>query len=632
MGPIAAVPSLDRMTAPALVLPRNLFGVRQRPPRPTLMMIVFGLLLVIVGVTAMAQTILVSVHISTASLSATLSSDAATVRTFVNGYVAPEDLTDGATPDRIAFVETGLQALAARGEILHLEIRDPAGVVRLSSDSTVRGATATLSDGFAAALGGKVDASVVNAGDPTEALGTSITAPQLLREYFPLAAADGAVVAVVGIWRDAAPILAAMERVRSDVLLVTLSAAVIVAGLLFLIFRGAQARITRQTAQLVASSRSDALTGLLNHGTVVADLAVAIEAARPADGRIAVALIDLDNFGLLNDNHGHAAGDAVLLRVAADLSVCLPPDAICARYGPDEFLVVLPAAESDVLEPIVGLVRERLSNVALEFEGTERLPVSVSAAIATYPRDGASVTALLARVAVVVAEAQASGGDVVRVAGRIVEHPVAATGFDILHGLIIAVDTKDRYTKRHSEDVSRYGVFLARRLGLDEAAIETVRSAGLLHDVGKIGIPDAILRKPARLTDEEYEVVKRHVALGDAVLQNVEENDQIRAGVRHHHERWDGRGYLHALAGEDIPLVARILSIGDAFSAMTTTRPYRKALTIEEALTRLGDGAATQFDESLVRAFIEGIERDPAAPLPGMIAPAAIWVPGSQVA
>ncbi len=595
-------------------------------------MIVFGLLLVIVGVTAMAQTILVSVHISTASLNATLGSDAATVRTFMNGFVSPSDLTADADPDRIAAVERGLGALAERGEILRLEIRDPDGVVRLSNDAAARGMQASRTPGFTAALAGQVDAAVVHAGDPTESLGAPIGAPELLRAYYPLAAPDGSVLGVVAIWRDAAPILAAMDRVRADVVIVTLTAALVVAVLLFLIFRAAQRRITRQTTALLESSRLDPLTGLVNHGALVEELAVAIERARRLGVPVSVALVDIDNFTLLNDNHGHDAGDAILRRVADDLRAILPDDALCGRYGPDEFLIALPDADEEVLEPIVALARDRLTTVALAFAGPERLPVTVSAGLAAYPDHGASVTALLARVATEAAEAKASGGNAIRVAGRAPVADATTTSFDILQGLVFAVDTKDRYTKRHSEDVSRYAVFLARRLGYDEGFIETIRTAGLLHDVGKIGIPDAILRKPARLTEAEYEVVKRHVALGDAVLHNIDGDELIRAGVRHHHERWDGRGYLHGLAGAEIPLIARVLAVGDAFSAMTTTRPYRKALSIREALTRLGDGAGTQFDEDLVAAFIRGIETAPDAPLPGEEPTTAIWVPGIQVA
>jgi putative nucleotidyltransferase with HDIG domain len=206
------------------------------------------------------------------------------------------------------------------------------------------------------------------------------------------------------------------------------------------------------------------------------------------------------------------------------------------------------------------------------------------------------------------------------------------TSFDVFQGLVIAIDGKDRYTKRHSEDVARYGVFLARELGLDASFHATVRTAGLLHDIGKIGIPDAVLRKPGHLTSEEYEIVKQHVALGDSIVRNVDDIEHVRAGIRHHHERWDGRGYLHALRGEDIPLIARILAVGDAFSAMTTTRPYRKALSVEEALRRLGDAAGTQLDERLVAAFIRGIETAADAPLPGQPSTSPLWVPRTEVA
>ena len=202
----------------------------------------------------------------------------------------------------------------------------------------------------------------------------------------------------------------------------------------------------------------------------------------------------------------------------------------------------------------------------------------------------------------------------------------------MLQGLVFAIDTKDRYTKRHSEDVARYAVFLAEQAGLEPGLIEAIRTAGLLHDVGKIGIPDGILRKPGALTDQEYDVVKQHVALGESIVRDLVAIEIVRTGIRHHHERWDGKGYLDGLAGEEIPLVARILAVGDAFSAMTTTRPYRKALTVEEALRRLGDAAGSQLDERLVTSFIEGIEHVADAPLPDTIARIPLWLPVNRVA
>ena len=216
----------------------------------------------------------------------------------------------------------------------------------------------------------------------------------------------------------------------------------------------------------------------------------------------------------------------------------------------------------------------------------------------------------------------------IRVADRTADERADARGFDVLQGLVVAVDNKDRYTKRHSEDVARYATFIARRLGLDEEFQSTIRLAGLLHDVGKIGIPDAILRKPGQLTDDEADVVKQHVALGDAIVRDLPNVEIVRAGIRHHHERWDGHGYLHGLEEEAIPLIARILSVADVFSAMTTTRPYRKALPLTEALKRLGDAAGTQLDELLVTTFISGIETAADAPLPGQDVPAGqLWIP-----
>jgi HD-GYP domain-containing protein (c-di-GMP phosphodiesterase class II) len=168
-------------------------------------------------------------------------------------------------------------------------------------------------------------------------------------------------------------------------------------------------------------------------------------------------------------------------------------------------------------------------------------------------------------------------------------------------------------------------------MGLDEETVSTIHLAGLLHDIGKIGIPDVVLRKPSKLTADEYGMFQQHVALGDAIVRDVPNVDLVRAGIRHHHERWDGKGYLDRLEGEAIPLIGRILAVADAFSAMTTTRPYRKALDVQEALKRLGDAAGSQLQEELVIAFIAGIETDANAPLPGEEL-GSIWRPELWVA
>ena len=457
--------------------------------------------------------------------------------------------------------------------------------------------------------------------------------PTLLREYLPISV-DGKVLGVVAIWRDAVPVLDRLALVRRDVVLVTLSAALIAAALLFLIFRAAQRRLTRQTAELMESTRRDPLTGTLNHGAVVGHLAMETEAARAAGMSVTIALIDIDNFRLLNENHGHPAGDQALLAVAGLLRDEVVEPMVLGRSGPDEFLIIAPPAVAFELEPLVTRLQTgagrpqpavRDDRAAADhgqrrdrdLPGTCRLRDRAPVDGDDGPRGGQGQR-----------RRHASGSR----AAPPSEESSATSTFNVLEGLILAVDTKDRYTKRHSEDVARYAMFLASRLGLDADEMRIIQTAGLLHDVGKIGIPDQILRKPGKLTSAEFDIVKQHVALGDMIVRDLPDLDQVRAGIRHHHERWDGDGYLERLEGEDIPQIARILAVADAFSAMTTTRPYRKALDVREALTRLGDAAGTQLEERLVVAFVDGMETAADAPIPGTEAPGTLWTPGRLVA
>ncbi len=615
-----------------------MFGTHPRLSRPTLLILVFGAFIALVGITATAQAVMVGEHFKAATLNDLVSSDAATTRAFVNAYVRPADLASGpvadpgtADPAAPTRLEAQLATLIRPGEILRVELRRPDGTIVAASDAASRGTALPRSGEFALAVGGKARAAILPA-ESAEAGPGSLGSPTLLREYLPISV-DGQVLGVVGIWRDAVPILERLASVRRDVVLVTLSAALIAAALLFLIFRAAQRRLTRQTAELIESTRRDPLTGTLNHGAVVGRLALETEAARTAGTPVTIALVDIDNFRLLNENHGHPAGDQALLAVAALLHDEVTEPMVLGRSGPDEFLIIAPPAVAFDLEPLVTRLQTGLVDLSLQFELTERLPITVSVGIATYPEHAASATSLLSTATFVLEEAKASGGDTVRVASSASTEEASATStFNVLEGLILAVDTKDRYTKRHSEDVARYAMFLASRMGLGADELRVIQTAGLLHDVGKIGIPDHILRKPGKLTAAEFDIVKQHVALGDMIVRDLPDLDQVRAGIRHHPERWDGGGYLERLEGEDIPQIARILAVADAFSAMTTTRPYRKALDLREALTRLGDAAGTQLEERLVVAFVEGMETAADAPIPGSDVSGSLWTPGRLVA
>ena len=595
-------------------------------------MLVYGIVLVIVGVTATAQTMMVSANFTSSTMQSIVGTDAALVRSVVNTYVQAGDLdAGGPSAARRAELEADFARLVRRAEILRVELRRPDGTIIASDRPDVTGLPTAASAEFRSAVDGQTVEAAFSTADLSQAAGAPLSSPSVLREYFPLQA-DGRVQAVLAVWRDAVPILAELDRLRWDVVIATLVAALIAAVVLTLVFRSAQGRITRQTVALIEAARRDPLTGQLNHGALVDELAVAVEGARTAGRPIGIALIDIDGFRLLNETYGHAAGDRALVMVADVLASELPASIARGRYGPDEFLLIATAADVVELRPILDRVRSVLADRALQFDASERLPVTVSAGICVYPEHADSVIGLLTTAAVTLLEAKASGGDATRFAGRASEVIGERQPFDIFQGLILAVDTKDRYTKRHSEDVARYAVFLGRCLGLDDDAIHILRVTGLLHDVGKIGIPDHILRKPGALSDAETQIVRQHVALGDIIVRDLPDIDQIRAGVRHHHERWDGHGYLDGLAGDEIPLVARILAVGDAFSAMTTTRPYRKALSVSEALRRLEDAAGTQLEERLVVAFVAGLESDADAPLPGDEGRVSLWTRRRQVA
>jgi HD-GYP domain-containing protein (c-di-GMP phosphodiesterase class II) len=172
-----------------------------------------------------------------------------------------------------------------------------------------------------------------------------------------------------------------------------------------------------------------------------------------------------------------------------------------------------------------------------------------------------------------------------------------------LRALTAAIDAKDPYTRGHSDRVALLAGQIADALGLGQAAVEQFRVAGLVHDVGKIGVPEAILCKCGRLDEAEFAAIKRHPEIGHGILKAIPGLADVLPGVLHHHERWDGRGYPHGLAGEAIPLVARVLALADTFDAMSSDRSYRRRLSREQVLAEIGRCAGTQFDPGLVGRF-----------------------------
>jgi diguanylate cyclase (GGDEF)-like protein/putative nucleotidyltransferase with HDIG domain len=575
--------------------------------RPLLLPLVYVATITLISVSYAALAILGAEHVRATAIRATVAGDQAAIRAFVATNLTTADVDDPGSN-------------TARRAELDLEL------ARLAEAHGYRDVTVTLADGSILA-GDTADATAPGidaeprlasaSGQPAARIAAAPDGSPMMTETIPISV-DGVVQLVVTLQRDATFVTAAANDAWRDVLLVTGFAAVVLALLLRAIFQGASLRLRRQADELFESRRRDHLTGFINHGAAAARLTDVLAAARTDGSSVGIALVDIDNFRLLNETYGSSAGDQALLLVARALEAESGPWLGLGRFGPDEFLAIAPAEVARELPAAMKRVQAALDSASLQFDGSERLPLTVSVGVTYFPFHATGVNELLSAATIALGEAKAGGGNRTVIADAWTSEPKAAQStFDVLQGLVVAIDTKDRYTKRHSEDVACYALFLAGRIEMAEADRAILRTAGLLHDIGKIGIPDDILRKPGRLSPYEYEIVKQHVALGDLIVRDLPEIELVRAGVRHHHERWDGNGYLDRLAGEQIPLFARILAVGDAFSAMTTTRPYRKALTVQQALDELRAAAGTQLDPELVALFVDGIEHDPNAPMPG---------------
>jgi diguanylate cyclase (GGDEF)-like protein/putative nucleotidyltransferase with HDIG domain len=365
-----------------------------------------------------------------------------------------------------------------------------------------------------------------------------------------------------------------------------------------------QAAVALENARLYADAAQraerDALTGLLNHRALLREIDAYLERDTP----FALLLIDVDNFKLFNDTHGHPTGDDVLRRVAATLHETCRSQDIAGRYGGDEFALLLHGTGTEEAGAVVQRLHAGIeTHPYLAVDGTV-IPLSISVGWACYPSDGQTRPSL---VAVADAAMYAAKHGRQRAPQRVAADLLGDSPFGMLEGLVNAVDAKDRYTCEHSEDVTRLALMLVEALELSSEERRVLSVAGPLHDVGKIAVPDRILRKPGRLSAEEYEILKRHVIFGVAIIKGVLDDQAVIDAVAYHHERWDGRGYPYGRSGLETPLLGRIMQLADAVSAMTMDRPYRRALSWGQVVDELRAGAGEQFDPALVEVFVTAI-------------------------
>jgi diguanylate cyclase (GGDEF)-like protein/PAS domain S-box-containing protein len=360
----------------------------------------------------------------------------------------------------------------------------------------------------------------------------------------------------------------------------------------------------RMLHEAIERADRDPLTGLWNHRAFHKRLDEECSRAEQAGSTVAVVMMDLDNFKFFNDAYGHLAGDDVLRRVAVELTECARPGDTVARFGGDEFALLLPGLDATAARLLFEEACDILAEAGFQPEGCNTtIPLGLSAGIAVWPQDHVSRQEVVERADERLRLCK-SGAEDLRADDLRIRMGHSLEGFSMLDALVTAVDNKDRYTRRHSEDVLMYSLQIAEELGMDEKARQTLAVAALLHDVGKIGVPDKVLRKPGKLTDEEFAAIKHHPMMGAIIVGAVPGLEDTLDAVRHHHERWDGGGYPFGMSGEETPLMARLMAVADAFSAMTTDRPYRKGMEHEKALAILHKGAGSQWDPVCVQAFL----------------------------
>jgi diguanylate cyclase (GGDEF)-like protein/putative nucleotidyltransferase with HDIG domain len=369
-----------------------------------------------------------------------------------------------------------------------------------------------------------------------------------------------------------------------------------------------------ENAQLYAQAQIrahvDELTGLFNHRYFHERLEEEVARCCRFGEIFSLILIDLDFFKVYNDVHGHLAGDKILKEMGEHIKGSIRNVDMAFRYGGDEFAVILPETSVDNSYQIAERIRKGMERRMDLGEAS----LTCSLGMASWPTHGVMKEEIIGSADAALYKAKQSGGGRICLASEPNGSPALETGvkpetqqiiLSSIYALAATVDAKDHHTYGHSQKVSKYATDIAEALGFSQERINTLRTAALLHDIGKLGIPDGVLKKPGILTAEEWDPIYAHPKLGVAILKHIRDLNGCLPAVLYHHERYDGSGYCSGLKGANIPLDARILSVADAYDAMTSVRPYReRALTHQQAVEELRLGADKQFDPEIVEVFI----------------------------
>ncbi|MEW6183449.1 MAG: diguanylate cyclase [Bacillota bacterium] len=365
--------------------------------------------------------------------------------------------------------------------------------------------------------------------------------------------------------------------------------------------------------ELIKLADYDHLTGLYNHRYLQEKLALSLQKAVSEKAPVSVIMFDIEQFRYYNAVCGYQKGDDILTVIGKTLLAKVEEPFFAARFGSDEFAVVFPGLDKDdALKNAAELDREIRARVMEFLSGSEKCskPFTISTGFAGYPGDGDEALPLIRTAENDLFRTKYSRGKPYLYQSVLSEISTLKIkdAFPTLQTLVTLINTKDKYTFGHSERVMSYSLALAEKLKLSEEEKDFLRYGAYLHDIGKIEIETSILNKEGSLDKDEWTIMKNHAVYGTGIIQPLAAFKEIVPVVRFHHENYDGSGYPDGLRGEEIPLLARILRIADSFDAMTTDRPYRKALSFSEACREIERCAGRFYDPSLVPVFLEAVE------------------------
>jgi diguanylate cyclase (GGDEF)-like protein/putative nucleotidyltransferase with HDIG domain len=388
-------------------------------------------------------------------------------------------------------------------------------------------------------------------------------------------------------------------------------ATLLVAGLFVSMVRDHIAGLIRRLSD---AAHRDHLTGLLNRRGFQTVFDTELERARRADQSLSLIVGDLDRFKQVNDEHGHAAGDEVLKRVAGAIGGAKRGFDSAARVGGEEFAVLAPDCDEHGAFMLAERIRAGVHDTLVARDpGT---PLTISFGISTFPLHGQSADALLRTADQALYAAKRLGrnrsvissADVPGILARGSRHDDGETLVELaaLLNLAEALDVRDWGSASHCRRVGRFAELTARELGLSPEAVERVRLAGILHDVGRVALPDALLSKEGPLTEGEWVLIRAHPSVGARMVETTDYED-IRSWILFHHERPDGTGYPEGRGESEVPLESAIIGVADAYEAMTSERPYRPARPAEDAADELRREAGRQFRADVVEALLRAV-------------------------